>query len=121
VAAPANNHGGISAAGLPSDGKSAADDGDWFAKAAQALLPHKAGTALHYATGFDERACQRYAAGSIKPPAYFLRALLRSDGGWQWLAALMDGADPQWWRDIQRARLDSELLRRLVDDITTRE
>lgn len=79
-------------------------DGDWFSQTCRALLPHKAGTALHYTTGVDERLCQKYAAGSVKPPAYFLRALLRSDGGWQWLASLMEDSDSGWWRDLQRAR-----------------
>ena len=86
------------------DGKSDGEECGWFADAARGLLPHKAGTALHFATGFDERLCQKYAAGKVKPSAYFLRALLRSDGGWQWLSALMDGSDAQWWRDLQRAR-----------------
>jgi hypothetical protein len=71
--------------------------------AACTLLPTKPGTALHYITGFDERSCQRYAAGTVKPPAYFLRTLLRTDQGKQWLAAVMDGCDQQWWRDHQRA------------------
>lgn len=93
--------GGTSAAETGSCVKS---DGDWFSEAARALLPHKAGTALHCATGVDERLCQKYAAGSVKPPAYFLRSLLRSEGGWQWLAILMDDCDVEWWRDLQRAR-----------------
>lgn len=109
---------GKSAAGISDDGKSAVEDENWFADAARSLLPAKAGTALHYTTGVDERLCQRYAAGHTRPPGYFIRSLLRSEGGWQWLAALMDGAEPQWWADIQRARLDSELLRKLVDEIT---
>jgi hypothetical protein len=80
------------------------EDENWFADAAKILLPHKAGTALHYTTGFDERSCQRYAAGSIKPPAYFLRALLRSEQGYIWLAALMDGSDASWWRNFENVR-----------------
>lgn len=96
-------------------------DGNWFSVAARALYPSKGGTALHYVTGGDERLCQKYAAGTVKPPAYFLRALLRSEHGWQWLAALMDGSEARWWSDIQRARLDSELLRKFVDEITQRK
>lgn len=119
VAAPiANNADAISDVEPQTDGISAVDDENWFSVAAHALLPCKAGTALHYATGFEERACQKYAAGSVKPPAYFLRSLLRSEQGWQWLAVLMEGAEPQWWADIQRARLDSALLRELVDEVT---
>lgn len=84
-------------------GISVVDDGDWFAAACGLLLGQKAGTALHFTTGFDERSCQRYASGSVKPPAYFLRALLRSDQGHVWLAAAMDGSEAEWWRNLQGA------------------
>lgn len=76
---------------------------DWFANACKHLLPNKAGTALHYETGFDERSCQRYAAGDVKPPAYFLRALLRSPQGWTWLCAVMDESNESWWREARYA------------------
>lgn len=85
-----------------SDDISVAPDENWFAEMAQALLVPKPGTALHYITGFDERSCQRYAAGSVKPPAYFIRALLRSEQGGPILAALMDGCTARWWVDFQR-------------------
>lgn len=86
--------------------KSVADDENWFSDAVLLLYPEKPGTALHYIAEkqFDERSCQRYAAGTVKPPAYFLRALLRSPHGWQFLAATMDGSDVEWWRDVERAR-----------------
>jgi len=79
------------------------DAEDWFANACKHLLPTKAGTALHFVTGFDERSCQRYAAGDVKPAAFFLRALLRSPQGWIWLCAAMDGSDADWWRDVRYA------------------
>ena len=89
----------------PADGKDAVDSSDWFGIAARALYPHKAGTNLFYLTGLgDERLCQRYANGKHKPPAYFLRALLRSDQGFTWLSAVMDGSDVTWWRELQAAR-----------------
>ncbi len=68
----------------------------------RALLA-KPGLELHLITGLDERSCHRYAAGSVKPPAYFLRALLRSDQGKQFLESLMAGAEPEWWRELKRA------------------
>lgn len=111
--AVATNGHGTSAADPILDGKSAVDDGEWFAAVARALLPHKAGTALHCITGYDERLCQRYAAGHVKPPAYFLRALLRSEQGWQFLAGAMDGASPQWWRDVRKAME----LKRAIDGV----
>jgi hypothetical protein len=105
-------HGTLSAAGNnattthgKSSGKSAVDDADWFSVAARKLYAHKPGTILHLTTGLgDERLCQRYASGEVRPPAYFLRALLRSDHGEQWLAAAMDGSRSDWWRDIDSAR-----------------
>jgi hypothetical protein len=87
------------------DGKSAVDDRNWFAEAVCALLPFKAGTALFYTTGLgDERLCQRYASGETKPPAYFLRRLLRSDEGETWLNATMDGCEAKWWLDLKHQR-----------------
>lgn len=93
-------HGGSSAVEKASDGKSAVDD--WFGQIARSLLPEKPGTALHYITGYDERLCQRYAAGHVKPSAYFLRALLRSDQGEPFFLAIMDGCTTQWWQDFQK-------------------
>lgn len=79
-------------------------DADWFAEVCSVLFAHKAGTQLHYATGHDERSCQRYASGQVRPPAYFLRALLRSEQGQVWLAALMDGSGSAWWAELRAAR-----------------
>lgn len=86
--------------------RSVVDDENWFSDAAFALLgKDKPGTALDCVTGlrFGERNCQRYAAGDVKPPGYFIRELLRTPHGRQWLAAIMDGSNVRWWRDMQRA------------------
>lgn len=83
-----------------SDGKSAVDD--WFGAIARNLLPEKPGTALHYITGYDERLCQRYAAGHVKPSAYFLRALFRSDQGEPFFLAVMHGCEAPWWIEFQK-------------------
>lgn len=94
------------------------DSERWFADLARQLLPKDAGFALHVCTGFEERTCYRYAAGDRKPPAYFLRALLRSEQGWTWLAAVMDGAEPEWWRTVQAAaasRSKLEEIRALIE------
>ena len=103
------------------DGKSAVDDENWFAEAAQELYGrNKPGTALFYATHLgDERGCQRYAAGSVKPPAYFFRRLLRTAHGWQWLCAAMDGCDEQWWRDVRLAVAYEEKRREVECQITS--
>lgn len=85
-----------------------ADDisvGNWFSRLCEGLYPKgKACTDLHYTTGFDERSCQRYAAGKVVESMDFLRALLRSEQGATWLAGVMDGSDAQWWRELQAAR-----------------
>lgn len=89
------------------------DDDRWFTDIVGALLPKDAGLALHVTTGFEERTCYRYAAGDRRPPAYFLRALLRSDQGWTWLAAVMDGTDAEWWLELQRARRIAEAISKI--------
>jgi len=93
---------GTSAVEKSADGKSAVGDRGWFAEMAQALLPEKPGTALWTITGYDERLCQRYAAGHVKPSAYFLRVLIRSGQGEPFFLALMDGCAAPWWIDMQR-------------------
>src|SRR5262245_44496571 len=81
------------------DGKSVG----WFANICKGLFALKAGLQLHYITGFEERSCQRYAAGTTEPPGDFVRAFLRSEQGGTFLAAIMDGSEAAWWRDLQRA------------------
>lgn len=96
-------HGTFAAENL-SDGKSAVDDENWFSEASQGIYKHKRGTQLYQITLLgDERLCQRYAAGHVKPPAYFLRKLLRSPHGRQWLLAAMDGCQSEWWLEFQHA------------------
>jgi|GEM_PF-4987779 len=86
------------------------DEERWFADICDQLLPKEAGLALHIATGFEERTCYRYAAADRKPPGFFIRALLRSDGGWQWLSAIMEGSNAAWWIDLQRTRRIAEAI-----------
>lgn len=112
VGVATNGHGRNAIRGKQ-NGKSAADDGEWFARAARILHPHKPGTVLHLITGLgDERLCQRYASGEVRPPAYFLRALLRSECGEQWLNAAMEGCELPWWVNRKRA---AEVGRKVLD------
>lgn len=86
---------------------SVGDDENWFSEMVLQLLgPEKPGTALDCVTElqFGERNCQRYASGDVKPPAYFLRALLRSEHGAPFFNAVMDGCTARWWLDLQRER-----------------
>lgn len=86
-------------------------DSSWFSDVCRQLVRKDAGLALHLLTGFEERTCYRYAANDRKPPGYFIRALLRSAQGEMWLAALMDGSDATWWKELQKARRIAEVMR----------
>jgi hypothetical protein len=93
---------GKCAARIGANGKSA-DDADWFSEASQTLYLDKPGTVLFTLTDIgDERLCQRYASGEVKPSAYFFRRLLRSPHGWEWLSIAMDGSQEQWWLDCKQ-------------------
>ena len=113
-----NRPNGKSAVDKTTNGKSAVDGSDWFSEMARALLPDKPGTALWALTGYDERLCQRYAAGHVKPSAFFLRKLLRSEQGWTFFAVLMDGCESNWWIELQRAKRVGEAA---LMEITRRE
>src|SRR4051812_42584474 len=79
---------------------SVGDDENWFSDSVLKLLGNEIpGKALDCITGleFGERNCQRYAAGHVKPTAYFLRALIRSKDGGPFFRAMMDGCAAEWW------------------------
>lgn len=80
------------------------DDHRWFSDPAHVLLGSDPGLALHTLTGMPERTCYRYTSGERGIPGFALRQLLRGPQGAQWLAAIMDGADAEWWREHERAR-----------------
>lgn len=86
------------------------DGENWFSDLARGLLPKDSGFILHLQTGFEERTCYRYASGERKPPGYFIRELLRSDQGWQWLCGLMEGSNAEWWTETKRARAIKDAL-----------
>jgi len=79
------------------------DDEKWFSIPARALLGSDPGLALHMLTGISESSGYRYANGLRGVPGKLLRLLLRSDHGRQWLNAIMDGCEAEWWRDHKRA------------------
>lgn len=87
-----------------SSDQSGSESCGWFPKAASVLLGSDPGLALHLLTGCAERTGYRYASGERDPSAHVIASLLRSEHGWQWLSALMDGAQPAWWSDLRRAR-----------------
>jgi hypothetical protein len=92
--------------GTCSSAANGSDDADerWFAFAAKSLLDKDAGFALHIITGFPERTCYYYASGERKTTGHFVRSLLRSDQGWQWLNVIMDGATAAWWLEAKSAK-----------------
>lgn len=87
-----------------SSDQTVSDECGRFARAAPVLLGSDPGIALHLLTGCAERTGYRYASGDRSPPEHVITALLRSGHGWQWLSAIMEGHQPEWWRDLQRAR-----------------
>lgn len=101
--------------------KSDVPDAGWFVEMVLALHPHKPGTVLHYLTGYNERLCQKYAAGSVKPSAYFLRNLLRSDEGWPHLVQIMDDCKAEWWRELVLLRECAAAYEARRQEITKRE
>lgn len=96
------------------------DEECWFSNTSSALLGPGAGTTLHYITGFDERSCYRYANGSVRPPGYFIRALLRSEQGATWLNGIMDGCEARWWREHNSIAAKAALLDHLRAEIERR-
>lgn len=91
------------------------ESSDWFGQLARPLLAGSdAGFALHIITGFLPGTCARYVAKSAasrrQPPGYFIRKLLQSEQGETWLNALMDGSNPRWWFEHQRAAADRTKL-----------
>src|SRR5690242_10439680 len=91
------------------------DDERWFVALVKQLLSKDAGFVLHLQTGFEERTCYRYASGERKPSAYFVRTLLRSEQGWQWLSGIMEGSEPEWWRETKRARAINDAISRVPE------
>lgn len=77
---------------------------NWFAAICRRLFPQKTGFSLHLATGFCERTCYKYASGQTKPSANLICALLHSEEGDEWLAAIMSGSTAKWWNDYQSLR-----------------
>ena len=99
-----NTSNGISASGRD------ADDEHWFSEGCD-IYEHKPGTIIFTLTGLgDERICQRYASGEVRPSAYFFRGLLRTSHGWEWLNIAMRGSKEPWWLEVQ----DAIRIKRLI-------
>ena len=89
------------------------DSEDWFGSIARGLLGKDAGFHLHLATGFPEGSCYKYVTtqeNRRQPPGYLIRQTLRTDGGYSWLAAYMDGSTAPWWLELQRATRIAEAI-----------
>lgn len=101
---------------------SVGDDENWFADCVLRLLGKEIpGKALDCITGlsFGERNCQRYAAGHVKPTAYFLRALIRSKDGGPFFLAMMDGCKAEWWvefQEMQRLAAQRERIAAIINE-----
>lgn len=98
--------------------KSVVEEREWFRAVARELLGEdKPGTALHYITDkvFDERSCQRYAAGTVTIPVAFLRKLFASKQGEPFYDAFMALCDADWFRERERARRVGEAALRAAE------
>ncbi len=75
-------------------------------------------TRLHLAeiTGYSVRACESWLAGERKIPADALAALIRSDWGRDFLAAVMAKSRAPWWRRFMRIDIVASVKRRHAAD-----
>jgi len=75
-------------------------------------------TRLHLAeiTGYSVRACESWLAGERKIPADALAALIRSDWGRDFLAAVMAESRAPWWRRFLRIDIVASVKRRHAAD-----
>lgn len=64
---------------------------------AHALWPVKTAHKVAEITGYSSRAVQEWDAQRARIPADALAALLQSDWGREFLAAVMEQAEPRWW------------------------
>ncbi len=103
-------HGNLPAPGAPTtiatdqSGEISAQTGsEFFASVCKAIFGKDAGLALSLATGVPERSCYRYASGDREVPVLMLRALLHSEQGQPFHAALMEGCTAQWWTELERS------------------
>ena len=78
------------------------------------LFPVK--TALHLSdlTGYSLRSCEYWLSGKVVIPADALAALIRSERGREFLAAVMADHAPRWWVLLKAffKRIDADTLRR---------
>lgn len=70
------------------------------------LWPVKTSAHLADLTGYSTRACEAWMSGHAVLPSDALAALLRSEQGREFLAAVMTDTTPRWWLKL-KARLKS--------------
>lgn len=94
----------------------------WFAILCRELWGANAPKELEFRTGRSDRTCRAWALGDNLPPLEIVLNLLRDNECGQYvLGYAMRDCDAPWWTARERQRLDSELLRKFVDEITQRE
>jgi transcriptional regulator with XRE-family HTH domain len=83
-------------------------------RVARGLWPSKTANELAGLTGASVRTAERWLAGERTLSAGALSALLRSEYGLDFLAAVMADAQPRWWQRIQAyfAAIDAQRLQR---------
>lgn len=65
------------------------------------LWPLKTAQKVAEITGYSSRAVQDWDAQRARIPADALAALLQSDWGREFLAAVMEQAEPRWWTKLK--------------------
>lgn len=69
--------------------------------AARGLFPVKTAMQLAELTGYPLRTVESWLTGSVKIPSDAFVALLHTDHGREFLAAVMTDATPRWWLQLK--------------------
>lgn len=83
---------------------------------ARGLFPVKTAFQIAEITRYSVRSCEAWMAGETKIPADALVALIRSEHGLDFLAAVMADSRPPWWGWLLRLGVAASAMRRRAAD-----
>lgn len=84
---------------------------------ARGLFPRKTSAHLVELTGYSLRTCEGWLAGETKIPSDAIAALLQSEWGLEFVAAIMGAARPRWWDWLLRIAVMAGVRRRREADL----